>query len=109
MVGPLNPAWKGGVTYFKTHGNYVGVKYVRVPEWARPMARKDGYMMEHRLIVAQRIGRLLLRTEAVNHIDHRPWNNDSANLELWPTNADHKRGEFGRCVEGAANRVSLVA
>lgn len=92
------------MTYFKTHGNYVGVRYVRAPEWARPMARKDGYIMEHRLVMALRMGRLLSRTEVVNHLDHNPANNDLANLELWPTNADHKRGEAGRCVVGVANR-----
>lgn len=105
--GPANPAWKGGVTFFKTHGNYIGVKYVRAPEWARPMARKDGYIMEHRLVMASWLGRLLTRTEVVNHLDHVPANNDRTNLELWPTNADHKRGEFGRAAIGVANRRFL--
>lgn len=42
MTGPNNPAWKGGVTVFKKHGNYApGHRYVRAPEWARPMARMD--------------------------------------------------------------------
>jgi hypothetical protein len=102
--GAENPAWKGGVTYFKTHGNYRGVKYVRAQEWAKPMARKDGYLMEHRIIVAMRAGRLLMRAEVVNHIDRSPMNNDPKNLELWPSNADHKRGEAGRFVIGVANR-----
>jgi hypothetical protein len=102
--GAKNPAWKGGVTYFKTHGNYTGVRYVRAPEWARPMARADGYLMEHRLVMAEWMGRLLSRTEVVNHIDHDPSNNARSNLELWPTNADHKRGEFGRIAVGVANR-----
>ena len=104
-----NPAWKGGVTHFKTHGNYTGVRYVRAPEWARPMARADGYIMEHRLVMAQWIGRLLLRMEVVNHKDHDPSNNARPNLELWPTNGDHKRGEVGRFVDGVANRLSLAA
>jgi hypothetical protein len=102
--GASNPSWKGGVTFFKTHGNYTGVRYVRAPEWARPMARKDGYIMEHRLVMAAWMGRLLSRTEVVNHVDHDPSNNARSNLELWPTNADHKRGEFGRIVIGVANR-----
>jgi len=105
--GELNPAWKGGVTYFKTKGNYTGVVYVRAPERVRPMARKDGYIMQHRLVMAEMCGRLLSRTEVVNHIDHKPGNNDLSNLELWPTNADHKRGEVGRCVSGVANRLFL--
>ena len=104
--GAANWAWKGGVTRFRKKGNYADVKYVRAPEWAKPMARKDGYIMEHRLIMANRIGRLMSRTEVVHHLDHDPLNNDPMNLELWPSNAAHKRGESGRFVEGVANRVS---
>ena len=102
--GVNNPAWKGGVTYFKTHGNYTGVKYVRCPEPFLPMARKDGYVMEHRLRMARRCGYLLTRTEVVHHIDHDPANNDEPNLELWPDNASHKAAEHGRIVPGAACR-----
>lgn len=88
--GALNPAWKGGVTYFKKHGNYTGVKYVRCPVEYISMARKDGYVMEHRLLVAQAIGRLLLRSEVVHHKDHNPANNDLSNLQLFASNRDHK-------------------
>ena len=108
-MGAENLAWQGGVTYRKRHGNYVSVRYVRAPKWALPMARKDGYVMEHRLVMAQMLGRLLARTECVHHLDHDPLNNDPTNLELWPTNQAHKLGEFGRLAEGAANRVSQVA
>jgi hypothetical protein len=101
-----NPAWKGGVTYSRRQGNYAGVRYVRAPEWALPMARADGYVMEHRLIVAAMCDFLLMRTEVVNHRDRKSLNNTPSNLELWPTNADHKRGEVGRFVPGVANRWS---
>jgi hypothetical protein len=69
------------------------------------MARADGYIMEHRLVMAQWIGRQLTRVEVVNHKDHNPSNNDRSNLELYPTNRDHKLGEYGRFVDGVANRV----
>ncbi len=88
--GPDNPAWKGGVTYFKKHGNYVGVKYVRCPPEFMAMARKDGYVMEHRLVVAKILGFPLLRREVVNHKDHNPANNDPSNLQLFANNRDHK-------------------
>lgn len=93
MQGATNPAWKGGVTYFKTHGNYTGVKYVRCPAEYMAMARKDGYVMEHRLIVAQHLGRLLLRSEVVHHKDHDPSNNRLENLVLFASNGQHKRYE----------------
>lgn len=107
MTGERNPAWKGGVTYKRPKGNYIGPVYVRCPAEFASMARSDGYVMEHRLVMARRIGRPLLRTEVVNHIDHNPRNNDPANLELYPSNGDHKRGEVGRFVEGVANRLYL--
>jgi hypothetical protein len=109
MRGPANPAWKGGVTLKRPKGNYTGVRYVRCPLAFLPMARADGYIMEHRLVMAQWVGRLLLRTEVVNHKDHDPSNNARSNLELWPTNGDHKRGEVGRFVDGVANRLYLAA
>jgi hypothetical protein len=104
MYGPNNPAWKGGVTLKRAKGNYKGVRYTRCPVEFLPMARSDGYIMEHRLVMAQWMGRLLTRTEVVNHKDHDPSNNDRTNLELYPTNADHKRGEVGRFVPGVKNR-----
>ena len=95
MMGEKNRAWKGGVTYFKTHGNYVGVKYIRCPKEYLSMARKDGYVMEHRILVAKEIGRPLLRTEVIHHIDHNPANNNISNLILFTNNQVHKKHEHG--------------
>ena len=90
MTGEKNPAWKGGVTYFRKHGNYAPIKYVRCPAEFLPMARKDGYVMEHRLFVAQALGRCLLRTETVHHKNHDPQDNSLPNLELFASNQAHK-------------------
>ena len=108
MYGADNPAWKGGVTYKRPKGNYLGPRYVRCPADLLCMARSDGYVMEHRLVMARRIGRPLLRSEVVNHINHDPRDNRPENLELYPSNGDHKRGEAGRYVAGVANRLSLT-
>lgn len=105
MTGPNNPAWKGGVTVFRKHGNYAGVRYVRAPEWARPMARKDGYIMEHRLQMAVLCGYLLTRQEVINHENHDPKDNRPENLTLWPSNRAHKLYEWGKMEEGASCRL----
>lgn len=107
--GPENPAWRGGAITRRPKGNYIGPRYVRCPEDLLCMARSDGYIMEHRLVMARRIGRPLARTEVVNHINHNPRDNRPENLELYPSNGDHKRGEVGRFVEGVANRLHLAA
>ena len=60
--------------------------------------------MEHRLVMAAMAGRLLTRTEVVDHLNHNPRDNRPENLALYPTNGDHKRGEAGRFVPGVANR-----
>ena len=90
MTGAGNPAWKGGVTYFRKHGNYKPIKYVRCPVEFLPMARKDGYVMEHRLFVARAVGRCLLRSEVVHHRNHDPQDNRLENLELFVSNQAHK-------------------
>lgn len=109
VYGPQNPAWKGGATYKRSKGNYIGPKYVRCPAAFLTMARSDGYVMEHRLLMAQRLGRCLVRQEVVHHLDHNPRNNAPENLELWPDNASHKAMEHGRLVSGAACLLSLTA
>jgi hypothetical protein len=97
--GPANPSWKGGVTYWRKHGNYKPIKYVRCPMAFLAMARKDGYVMEHRLIMATITGRLLLRTEAVHHKNHDPQDNRIENLELFESNQAHKIAESARRAE----------
>lgn len=102
-TGADNPAWKGGVTLRRRRGNYVSVRYVRCPPELATMARTDGYVMEHRLVMARLCRRALTRTECVHHLDHDPLNNAPGNLELWPDNRSHKLAEHGRIAIGAAN------
>ena len=73
-----NPNWKGG----KTHRcGYVEIKLSRDdPFYA--MARKTGYVAEHRLIMAKRLGRCLKPSEQVHHIDGNKENNSELNLEI---------------------------
>jgi hypothetical protein len=93
--GPEHHNWKGGITFISKKGYYKGfkIKYVRCPDEFKSMARGDGYVMEHRLLMAEKIGRPLLRRECVHHIDHNPENNAIRNLMLFPTNANHKKYE----------------
>jgi hypothetical protein len=109
MTGAANPAWKGGATYKRAKGNYSGARSVRCPPDLLTMMMANGYIMEHRLVMARWIGRPLTRVECVHHEDHDPLNNARSNLALWPCNRSHKMAEHGRIAIGAANQLSLTA
>lgn len=101
ITGETNPAWKGGVTYRKRKGLYANqpIKYVRCPAEFLSMARSDGYVMEHRIVVALTIGRPLSRTEVVHHINHNATDNNINNLMLFATNAEHKTYEHRKSIK----------
>lgn len=55
-----------------------------------PKADKHGYVLLHRLIAENKIGRLLSEDEEVHHKDHDGHNNSEDNLEVMTT-AEHRR------------------
>ncbi len=84
--GEKNPYWKGGQTY------HLGYRLIRIdassPYFA--MARKNGYVLEHRLIKAVQIGRCLAKHEKVHHINGKKLLNTPLNLELLEHQQAHK-------------------
>lgn len=54
--------------------------YAVVPE--HPNATKHNYVLHHRVVMENEIGRLLNEEEVVHHIDGNKKNNDIENLEL---------------------------
>ena len=80
--GSLNPAWKGG-RYYDDDG------YVLVLAPDHPYATKDRRVREHRLVMEKALGRYLLPTEVVDHIDGRKDNNDPGNLRVFARNGEH--------------------
>lgn len=83
--------WKGGVKEVK------GYLYRRSP--GHPLGSKHGsYVAEHRLVMEQKLGRFLLATEVVDHIDGNTRNNSPENLRVFQSNAEHLSETLkGRC------------
>lgn len=72
--GPDSPNWKGGR---RKEDGYV---LIYCPE--HPCSRKDGYILEHRIIMEQYLGRQLEPEEVSHHINEVKDNNTIENLEL---------------------------
>lgn len=78
-----NNNWRGGKTTTK-HGYIL----IRVGI-GHPMADCRGYAYEHRVVASKKIGRVLLPTEKVHHINGDRSNNMPDNLDVVASNAEH--------------------
>lgn len=75
--------WTGGRT-ISEHG------YVKVKAPGNPMVDRSGYVYEHRLVASEMLGRSLLSSEIVHHIDGNKQNNSPDNLRVEPSRFYHK-------------------
>lgn len=68
----------------RLEGQYVAGGYRRI-RIQREQGAKYEWVLEHRYIMEQKLGRPLLPKENVHHIDGNRLNNTPENLELWIT------------------------
>ena len=64
-----------------------GYRYKYSPE--HPYATQAGYVVEHRLVMEQALGRYLSPEETVHHKNEDRTDNRIENLELCASNGDH--------------------
>ena len=88
-TGAQNPAWRGGRKIRRD-----GYILVIAPDgYPHPVSNGQGkptrYILEHRYIMEQHLGRYLDPQEVVHHKDHNPSNNTIENLELCPSQSAH--------------------
>lgn len=72
--------YKGGKTFDKQSGRYR--IWVASDDFFAPMRCSNGYVFEHRLVMAKHLGRNLQSFEIIHHKDGDTGNNDIRNLEL---------------------------
>lgn len=84
--GERHTNWKGGRKKVDRYW------YIYLPK--HPFATKQGYVLEHRLVMEQELQRFLKPSEVVHHKNGNPEDNRPANLEVFQTNAEHLRHEL---------------
>lgn len=78
-TGARHSWWKGGVV--SAPGGYLA-ELVDPSDSMSPMRRRDGYALQHRLVMARNLGRPLTRHETVHHINGIRTDNRPENLQL---------------------------
>jgi len=78
--GENSHSWRGGRT--NAGGGYIQI-WLSPDDFFYPMANKQGYVLEHRLVMAKKLGRCLHSWEVVHHkgIRYKGIKNKSDNLE----------------------------
>lgn len=100
--GSAHSQWKGGRSV--TDQGYV---LVTCPEAYVEMADYRGYVLEHRLVMAQHLGRPLRSDETVHHIDSDRERNVISNLQL--RIGRHGKGSAFSCLDCGSSNVLAVA
>ncbi|MCK4793513.1 MAG: HNH endonuclease [Desulfobacteraceae bacterium] len=91
--GEQGTRWAGGR---RKHGD----GYVQIFSPNHPCKDKNNYVLEHRLVMEAHIGRSLLPTEVVHHINEVRDDNRIENLMLFPNNGAHLKYELTAKNEG---------
>lgn len=99
--GSLHGLWKGGRIHVEGYAHVL----ISPDHIFWPMANTQGYVGEHRLRMAEKLGRPLTRGETVHHIDGNPLNNDIENLQL--RLGRHGKGAVYHCADcGSTNIIA---
>lgn len=91
-TGERNMAYSGG--------RFIGANgYAYVLAYDHPNKDCRGYVLEHRIVAEQVIGRFLTEEEVVHHKDRNKSNNDPSNLQVMASQSEHlklHRSENGK-------------
>lgn len=104
LRGPDNPAWSGG-----SHVNRDGYRLVWIGDahrFASMCSKGKPYVFEHRLVMAEALGRALLSSETVHHVNGDRLDNRIENLQL--RSGSHGPGSRFQCHDCGSQNVGPV-
>jgi hypothetical protein len=87
LQGRNHPNWRGGRR--KLSQGYI---YIWQPK--HPLASKEGYVMEHRLVMEKHLGRYLTPAECVHHLNGIKDDNRLENLSLLRNHGENTKLHF---------------
>lgn len=85
QTGEMHAYWKGGTKLIKSGKQ--PYRYIWKPE--HPFASHQHYVLEHRLVMEEHLGRYLKPEEIVHHINGDTTDNRIENLQLFANNGEH--------------------
>jgi len=103
--------WARG--WYKDKKGYIYIK-LETNDFFYPMAKGDGYIPEHRLVMARYLKRHLLRWEVIHHKNGIKDDNRLENLQLLSCNGKHNKEinkrikELERIVEKQTTQIKLL-
>ena len=101
--GEKSGRWKGGKILMN------GYSYIQIPTENKfvSMLTSNGYVSEHRYVMAKHLNRILNKNETVHHKDGNKLNNSIENLQL--RNGKHGKGCTFKCRDCGSLNIESIA